>query len=78
VAGVVGTHKFAYDIWGDTVNIASRMESNSVPGKINISDTTYNLVKDRFECIPRGKIAVKGAGEKTMYFVEKEREMELA
>jgi class 3 adenylate cyclase len=78
VAGVVGTHKFAYDIWGDTVNIASRMESNSVPGKINVSDTTYNLIKDRFECVLRGKIAVKGAGEKTMYFVEQEKVMELA
>ena len=70
VAGVVGSHKFAYDIWGDSVNIASRMESNSEPGKINISDTTYELIKDHFVCSPRGKIAVKGAGEKTMYFVE--------
>ncbi len=71
VAGVVGTHKFAYDIWGDTVNIASRMESNSEPGKINVSEATYNLIKSHFECTPRGKIAVKGAGEKTMYFVHK-------
>jgi len=70
VAGVVGTHKFAYDIWGDTVNIASRMESNSEPGKINASETTFELIKDRFVCTPRGKIAVKGAGEKSMYFVE--------
>lgn len=70
VAGVVGTHKFAYDIWGDAVNIASRMESNSEPGKINISESTYDLIKDQFECTPRGKIAVKGAGEKSMYFIE--------
>lgn len=72
VAGVVGTHKFAYDIWGDTVNIASRMESNSEPGKINISETTHELIKNRFECSSRGSIAVKGAGKKAMYFVEKE------
>ena len=70
VAGVVGTHKFAYDIWGDTVNIASRMESNSEPGKINISESTYDLIKDKFECFARGKISVKGAGEKSMYFVK--------
>ncbi len=72
VAGVVGTHKFAYDIWGDSVNIASRMESNSEPGKINVSEATFALIKDYFVCTPRGKIAVKGAGEKTMYFVEKQ------
>jgi class 3 adenylate cyclase len=68
----VGTKKFAYDIWGDTVNIASRMESNSEPGKINISETTYQLVKDHFLCTPRGKINVKGGGDKAMYFVEEE------
>jgi len=70
VAGIVGIKKFAYDIWGDTVNIASRMESNSEPGKINIFSSTFELIKDQFSCTPRGKIAVKGAGEKLMYFVE--------
>ncbi len=54
VAGVAGTKKFAHDIWGDTVNIASRMESNSEPGKINISENTYELIKDQFDCEYRG------------------------
>jgi class 3 adenylate cyclase len=70
VAGVVGKKKFAYDIWGDTVNIASRMESNSEPGKINISDNTYQLTKDRYQCSYRGEIQVKNKGMMKMYFVE--------
>ena len=69
VAGVVGTKKFAYDIWGDTVNIASRMESNSEPGRINISEDTYNIIKDDFKCDYRGELAVKNRGELKMYFV---------
>lgn len=69
VAGVVGSKKFAYDIWGDTVNIASRMESNSEAGRINISEDTYKIIKDDFECEYRGKIAVKNRGEMEMYFV---------
>ena len=69
VAGVVGSKKFAYDIWGDSVNIASRMESASTPGKINISENTYQLVKDRFNCKFRGKIEVKNRGVLKMYFV---------
>jgi class 3 adenylate cyclase len=69
VAGVVGKKKFAYDIWGDTVNVASRMESNSVAGKINISGSTYELVKNEFECEYRGKINAKNKGEIDMYFV---------
>jgi class 3 adenylate cyclase len=69
VAGVVGTKKFAYDIWGDTVNIASRMESNSVPGKINISESTYDIIKGSFECAYRGEIEVKNKGMMKMYFV---------
>ena len=70
VAGIVGVKKFSYDIWGDTVNTASRMESSGEPGKINISGTTYELVKDKFECTHRGKIQAKGKGELDMYFVE--------
>lgn len=68
VAGVVGTKKFAYDIWGDTVNVASRMESNSIPGKINIAENTYQLIKDAFECEYRGEIDVKNKGILKMYF----------
>lgn len=71
VAGIVGVRKFAYDIWGDTVNTASRMESNSVSGRINISESTYQLVKDTFICSHRGKMAVKNKGDMDMYFVEK-------
>jgi adenylate cyclase len=72
VAGVVGKRKYAYDIWGDTVNVASRMESNSEPGKVNISSATYDLIKDKYECHYRGKISAKNIGEVDMYFVEKE------
>lgn len=69
VAGVVGIKKFAYDIWGDTVNIASRMETNSEPGKVNISEYTYQLIKDFFDCEYRGEIEVKNRGMMKMYFV---------
>ncbi len=70
VAGVIGSHKFAYDIWGDAVNLASRMESAGEIERINISETTYKYVKDHFDCTPRGKIYAKGKGEVNMYFVE--------
>ncbi len=72
VAGVVGKKKYAYDIWGSTVNIASRMESNGVAGQVNISASTYELVKNEFACVYRGKINAKNVGEIDMYFVEKE------
>lgn len=69
VAGIVGVKKYAYDIWGDTVNTASRIESCSEPGKINISGATYELVKDNFSFEYRGKINAKHKGEIDMYFV---------
>lgn len=73
VAGVIGTQKFAYDIWGNTVNIASRLESNGKAGEINISGETYELIKDRFECQYRGKIPVKNKGKIDMYFVKNKK-----
>ncbi len=69
VAGVVGTKKIAYDIWGDAVNIASRMESSGEAGRINISASTYELVKNKYPCEHRGKITAKNKGEIDMYFV---------
>ena len=68
---MVGAKKMAYDIWGDTVNVASRMESMSAPGRMNISENTYSLIKREFECEARGKISVKNRGEMQMYFVNK-------
>jgi class 3 adenylate cyclase len=63
VAGIVGIKKFAYDIWGDTVNIASCMESSGETGKVNISSSTFELVKDKFNCMHRGEIQAKHKGE---------------
>ncbi|WP_062053593.1 adenylate/guanylate cyclase domain-containing protein [Sediminicola sp. YIK13] len=70
VAGVVGTKKFQYDIWGSTVNIAARMESNSVEGKINISENTFQLLKDKYKFNYRGIIKVKNSQKLKMYFLE--------
>ena len=69
VAGIVGKRKYAYDIWGDTVNIASRMESNCEPGAINISKPTFDLVRSSFACEARGKVTAKNIGEVEMYYV---------
>ncbi len=75
VAGIVGVKKFSYDIWGDTVNTASRMESSGEVGHVNISEATYTLVRERsgrlFDFTPRGKIRAKGKGEMAMYFAER-------
>ncbi|MBS3915024.1 MAG: hypothetical protein KG003_11020 [Bacteroidetes bacterium] len=69
VSGVVGYNKYAYDIWGDTVNVAARMEQNSEPGRINISSKTKALLNDKFKVVHRGKIHAKNKGELDMYFV---------
>jgi len=71
IAGVIGTKRFAYDIWGDTVNIANRMESSGQPGRVNISGTTFEIIKDFFDCSYRGKIQAKNKGEIDMYYVNK-------
>jgi guanylate cyclase len=70
VAGVIGRKRFLYDLWGDAVNTASRMESHGTPGRIQVARATYELVADEFECEPRGTIAVKGKGQvETWYLV---------
>lgn len=71
VAGVIGIRKFAYDIWGDTVNMAARMQQEGEVGKINISGDTYELIKNNFACVHRGKQDVKNKGLVDMYFVER-------
>jgi class 3 adenylate cyclase len=73
VAGVVGKKKYAYDIWGSAVNIASRMESNGTPGRVNISADTHEIVKEWFVCSHRGKIYAKNLGDLDMYYVDYEK-----
>ena len=70
IAGVVGTKKFAFDIWGDTVNTASRMESSGEVGKINISSATYEKVKDKISATHRGAVEAKNKGKIDMFFVD--------
>jgi class 3 adenylate cyclase/Tfp pilus assembly protein PilF len=74
VAGVVGKNKFAYDIWGDAVNTASRMESSGIPGQVNISGDTYEYIQEHFHCNHRGKVEAKNKGEIDMYIVERENQ----
>ena len=69
VAGVIGTKKFSYDLWGDTVNIASRMESEGMAGKIQVTETTYQLLKNQYLLEPRGNIPIKGRGEMKTYWL---------
>ena len=70
IAGVVGSKKFAFDIWGDTVNIASRIESNGLKGNVNISENTYNIVKSNYKCVSRGMIIAKNKGPVPMYYID--------
>jgi adenylate cyclase len=70
ITGVVGTSKFQYDVWGDTVNVASRLEAACEPGKVNISEFTYNYIKDKFYFTQRGDVEVKNRGHIKMYYVE--------
>ena len=72
-AGIIGTHKFAYDLWGDTVNTASRMESTGVPGQIQVAPSTYELICDRYRCEPRGPIQVKGKDEMLTFLLLERR-----
>jgi class 3 adenylate cyclase len=69
VAGVIGTKRFLYDLWGDAVNVASRMETNGTPGEIQITRATYELLKDDFVCRRRGMIQVKGKGEMETWYL---------
>jgi class 3 adenylate cyclase len=70
---VIGTHKFQYDLWGDAVNTAARMESHGIPGRIQITAATHDLIKDQFSCESRGPIEVKGKGTMDTWFVLGER-----
>ncbi|MEL6853186.1 MAG: adenylate/guanylate cyclase domain-containing protein, partial [Bacteroidota bacterium] len=70
VAGVIGAKKFAYDVWGDTVNVASRMESAGEAWKVNISEATYQLVSEFTRCTSRGQVPIKNKGSVNMFFVE--------
>jgi len=73
VAGVIGRKKFIYDLWGDTVNTASRMESHGLPGKVHVTEATYERLRDRFDLEPRGEVDIKGKGRMTTYVLVREK-----
>lgn len=77
IAGVIGSRKFVYDVWGDAVNVASRMESHAMNGTIQVTRATYELIKDEFVCEPRGSVAVKGKGEMEVWLVKSAKEKAL-
>ena len=74
IAGVIGRKKFIYDLWGDAVNTASRMESHGTPGKIQMTESTYELIKDEFICEERGTAMIKGKGEMRLWYLLRERD----
>ena len=74
VAGVIGRTKFSYDLWGDTVNVASRLESTGVPGEIQASAATVDLLGERFEVVPRGEVTLRGKGPMSTFLVRARRE----
>lgn len=69
VAGVIGDKRFGYDLWGDTVNVASRMEASGVPGRIQVSEQTFRRLEDRYDFAPRGEIEVKGLGPMATWYL---------
>lgn len=69
IGGVIGRRKFVYDVWGDAVNVASRMESHGLGGAVQITRSTYDLIKDEFLCEPRGSLDVKGKGAMEVWLV---------
>ena len=77
IAGVIGKRKFVYDVWGDAVNVASRMESHGMGGKVQITRATYELIKNDFVCEPRGTVNIKGKGEMDVWLVISAKENRL-
>ena len=69
VAGIIGTHRFVYDVWGDTVNVASRLESHGLANRVQVSEATARLIEDSFDLEPRGTISVKGKGKMKTFFL---------
>jgi adenylate cyclase len=70
IAGVIGRRKFVYDVWGDAVNVANRMDSHGLRGAVQITQAIYELIKDEFVCKPRGTVDVKGKGEMEAWLVK--------
>jgi class 3 adenylate cyclase len=70
VAGVIGRRKFNYDLWGDTVNTAARMESHGIPDAIHVTEDVYERLRDQYSLVPRGPVQIRGKGEMTTYLLE--------